>query len=233
MPVPPSLARTARSLRVAACLAAHLRWSVAAAVRGDWRAQRRPRAWPLELARACLDCLLHVIDPCECLPAADGTVSPKRRDLDARRRRARRAARDLRRRHVAMLLRSLGDSPEGVEAALTRAWQHDGRGQPHLVAEDYLAARLAWRERNPWLRVRVWPWAANVGGTWVPTPRPVRAYLRHRALDHQRHLARDPGDASPAGPKPEAPSPRQRAQQPPLPATPDSRRQPGASAARL
>jgi hypothetical protein len=196
MPALPSLARTARALRLAGCLAAHLCWSIAAEVRGDWHAGCRPTAWPLELARACADCLLEVIDPCECLPAVDGTVAPKRRELDAGRRRARRAARDLRRRHVAMLLHALGDSPEAVEAALTRAWQHDGRGQPHLLAEDYLAARLAWRENNPWLRVRVQPWAADVGGTWVPTPRPVRAYLRDRALDHQRRLARrDPAAA--------------------------------------
>jgi hypothetical protein len=50
--------------------------------------------------------------------------------------------------------------------------------------------QTALRENNPWLSVRARPWAADIGGTWVPTPRPVRAYLRHRALDHQRRLPR-------------------------------------------
>ena len=94
-------------------------------------------------------------------------------------RRQRRELADLRGRYVTVLLRALGDTPEAVQASLTRHWQISRGDAWRMLVEDYLDGRLVHRDPHVPSYVHVYPWACEVGGTWIATPRPIRRYLRH------------------------------------------------------
>ena len=157
--------------------------------RRDDRARKLPWAHRLRrLARLCRYDIGCAVDPRTFFAVDADKHGRHRRDLDRAARRHRRVLADLRRRHVSMLLRALGDNADEVQASLTRNWQRHGDDWTHLLFDDYVLPRLRWRERSAYLQIDVYAWATNVSGVWVATPAPVRRYLR-RTLEHEGRLA--------------------------------------------
>jgi hypothetical protein len=191
MHIPPSTTRhAARAARTALTV-----WFLAVQTTSDitWSARH---AWREHHAHEPARALLRrLVDICRCHLA--GALDPRtffhsdgrgrrRADLDRAVLRQQRALADLRRRHVRMLLRSLGGSADEVEATLTRHWQltaQDGWMIP--LIPDFLATRLRWRDQPASRQIDILPWASNISGIWVVTPAPVRRYL---ARSHQHEL---------------------------------------------
>jgi hypothetical protein len=171
----------ATGCHVAAQIASDITWGV--------RQERRvPDLATLlgRLVRLVRWTLAGAVDP-RTFYSSDGDDKGRRRkDLDRAARRTRRLQADLRRRHAHMLLQALGHTPLAVDATLTRHWQVYGGEHAMCLIEDYLATRMRWRDHLSWGQIDINRWASSIGGVWVPTPAPVRRYLRHAHLHVQR-----------------------------------------------
>jgi hypothetical protein len=188
MHAPLRLAAIIRTATAICYLAVQTTSDIVSGARYEWRHHNR-KALPVllrRLARMVRYYLAYAVDPRTLFPG-DGDTGRRRKDLDPAARRHRRALGDLRRRHAGMLLRALGDTADAVEAALTRHWQIYGNEYPFELIEDYLVIRMRWRDSPVLYPIRVFAWASDIGGVWVPTPAPVRRYLR-RAIQHERRL---------------------------------------------
>lgn len=187
MPVPSRLAALARSAITVWYLAIQTTSDIAPNIlhiccdRQD-RGPRRRR-----MAKMCRYYFGYAVNP-RTYFAVDGDGDGRRRqDLDPAARQQRRVLADLRRRHATMLLHTLGDTADAVEATLTQHWQIYGGDDALLLVEDYLLVRLRWRDRPVRHQIDIYPWASNISGVWVATPAPVRHYL-DRARDHELRL---------------------------------------------
>jgi hypothetical protein len=172
-------------------LAVHTIGQIVAGVRYE-RRDDHARTLPVgdrlrRLARLCRYYIGCAADPRTFFVVDADRHGRRRSDVDRTARRHRRVLADLRRRHVSMLLRALGDSAADVEATLTRNWQRHGDERTWSLFDDYLVPRLRWRERTTYLQIDVHPWATNVSGVWVATPAPVRRYLRC-TVEHEGRL---------------------------------------------
>jgi hypothetical protein len=191
MSVPPLLAVIIRTATTSCYLAVQTASDIGSGTRYERRRHHDRTAVPLLLRRLVtmvgyyLGC---AFDPRTFLPSDGDDKGRRRKDLDPAARRRRRALADLRRRHASMLLHALGDTAEAVEAALTRHWQIYGDEYPLELIEDYLVLRMRWRDNPVRHQIDVHAWACDISGVWVPTPAPVRHYLR-RAREHEERLA--------------------------------------------
>lgn len=189
--VSPRVDRMYRTATTAWYLTIHTIGQIVAGMRHE-RRDDRTRTLPVvhqlrRLARLCRYYTGCAADPRTFFAVDADTHGRCRRDVDPAARRRRRVLADLRRRHVSMLLRALGDTADEVEATLTRNWQRHGDDRTWSLVEDYLVPRLRWRERSAYLQIDVYGWATNVSGVWVATPAPVRRYLR-RTVEHEGRL---------------------------------------------
>lgn len=192
-----SVNRLIRNLNLALHLSIEITLSVIASARADWRqapAGQRLAAVCRKLPRSVRYFVGWATDPHDYF-AVDGDHTGRRRSrLSAAERRQRRQLADLRRRRIGMLLRALGDTPQQVQASLTRHWLIGGADHPFDLIEDYLCTRL--RHRDPYARpgLMFW-WVGEFGGTWVALPGPVRRYLAQarthlNMLEGNSHLPR-------------------------------------------
>ncbi len=184
-----SVNRTSRNLNLALHLTVEITLSIIASARTDWRKAavgRRLVAVCRNLLRSVRYYVSWAFDPHDYF-AVDGDGAGRRRSrLNRGAQRQRRQLADLRRRRIGMLLQALGDTPQQVQASLTRQWLIGGADHPFDLIEDYLQARL--RHRDPYARngLMFW-WVCEFGGTWVSLPAPVRRYLA-QARDHLHML---------------------------------------------
>jgi hypothetical protein len=206
MHVPPRIARTAVTIWYLSIQTAS---DIASSARHVWRDHRADTSLPKllrRLAKMCRYYLWGAVDPLTFFDIDGDSRGRCRADLDRTARRRWRGLADLRRRRVSMLLRALGDTADQVEATLTQHWQLTGDDHPFDLAEDYLRARLRYRDPSALHYIHVFRWATMVSGVWVATPAPVRAYLR-RTLQHEQQLAEAYTRRPRRGPRP-APNPQ-------------------------
>jgi hypothetical protein len=189
MPIRGRLRRIIRDLNLAAHLAVHTADCIIASTRHVWRERhRRPGTIRHELAKILRCYVGCAVDGRDSFTVDGDFTGRLPSQLPAQTRRQRRALADRRRRCVTVLLRARGDTPDAVQASLTRHWQIVGEDGPCGLIDDYLASRLVDRDRHSLLYVEVYAWVCNVGGTWIATPAAVRRYLR-RAGAYERMFA--------------------------------------------
>lgn len=189
MPIP--VRRIIRDLNLAIHVAIHTAECIIVAALHTWRRRHEgtpPVALRRELAKIIRYYTAVAIDGRDFFPVDGDHHGRRPSQLSAQVRRQRREFADRRRRYVTVLLGALGDTPDAVQAALTRHWQIarevSGYG---MLAEGYLASRLAHHDPHALPYVDVYAWVCDVGGTWIATPRAVRRYLR-RAYPYERML---------------------------------------------
>lgn len=193
-----SLSRTLRNLTLTLHLTVDTVLSVIASTRFDWRqapASHRLQNVCRKLPRTLSYYVSWAVDPRDFF-AVDGDHCGRRRiRLNPAAQKQRRNLSDLRRRRIGVLLRALGDTPQQVQASLTRHWLIDGADHPFELIEDYLSARLRHRDPHALNNRGIFYWVCNFGGTWVALPAPVRRYMADAGahlnmLEDNSHLPR-------------------------------------------